>query len=106
MMRRSLWQAGPLGIAATCWLLVASAVLVQAGAFGRLIRQKDSLYHRIFVYQQGSVVTLQFGRPTSWIVQSQVDLSDMRRHMLEYSALAFGGLLYQPEPERVLVVGL
>jgi spermidine synthase len=39
-------------------------------------------------------------------VQSQVDENNLRQHMLEYTTLAFSGLLYKPEPARILVVGL
>jgi len=77
-----------------------------AGRFGQLVHEKDSLYHRIFVYQRGSVVTLQFGKRPSVQVQSQVDLNDLRQHMLEYTSLAFCGLLYKPQPKRMLVLGL
>ncbi len=80
--------------------------LVAAHELGRLIHKKDSLYHRIFVYQSGSVVTLQFGKRPSVYMQSQVNLSNLRQHMLEYTMLAFCGLLYAPEPERMLVLGL
>jgi len=73
---------------------------------GRLIHQKDSLYHRIFVHQRGSVVTLRFNKMTAVEKQSEVDLSDMHHLMLEYSRMVFCGLLYNPEPQRVLVVGL
>jgi spermidine synthase len=92
--------------AAVCALAALLAGGALAGGFGRLVHRKDSLYHRIFVYRQGSVVTLQFARSSPWIVQSQVDVSDLRRHVLEYTTLAFGGLLYVPEPSRALVVGL
>jgi len=77
-----------------------------AAQFGQLIHKKDSLYHRIFVYQQGSVVTLRFGKQPAVQVQSEVNLNDLRQHMLEYTRLAFCGLLYKPEPERMLVLGL
>jgi spermidine synthase len=39
-------------------------------------------------------------------MQSQVNVRDLREHRLEYTKLAFSGLLYVPEPKRVLVVGL
>jgi len=74
--------------------------------WGRLIYQKDSLYHRILVYKNGSVVTLRFGRQPAVQVQSQVDLNNLRRDMLSYTKLAFCGLLYQEQPKRVLVLGL
>jgi len=73
---------------------------------GRLIFQKDSLYHRIFVYRRGPVVSLQFGRRSSVAIQSQVNLDDLRRHMLEYTEMTFCGLLYKSQPKRMLVLGL
>ena len=39
-------------------------------------------------------------------MQSQVNLSNLRQHMLEYTMLAFCGLLYNSEPERMLMLGL
>ncbi len=90
--------------------LAAAGVLLAPGAgaeyFGRLIHQENSLYHRIFVYQQGERVTLRFGAQDQRFIQSQVDLGAPRRHVNEYTAMAFAGLLYNPEPERVLVLGL
>ena len=91
-------------VAAFCQLLFVSVVV--ARGFGRLIHKKNSLYHRIFVYRSGSVVTLQFGKRRLVQVQSQVNLSNLRQHMLEYTRLAFCGLLYAPEPKKMLVLGL
>ena len=91
-------------VAAFCQLLFVSVVV--ARGFGRLIHKKNSLYHRIFVYRRGPVVTLQFGKRNLVQVQSQVNLSNLRKHMLEYTRLAFCGLLYAPEPKRMLVLGL
>jgi len=84
------------------------AVIVAAAdeEWGQLIYQKDSLYHRILVYKSGSVVTLRFGKQPAVQVQSQVDLSNLRKHILGYTKLAFCGLLYQPQPRRILVLGL
>jgi spermidine synthase len=80
--------------------------LIVAGQFGQLIYEKNSLYHQILVYRSGPVVTLQFGKRPTVQIQSQVDLSNLRQHMLEYTTLAFCGLLYKPEPQKVLVLGL
>ncbi len=91
-------------IAAFWQLLFVGAA--SASQFGPLIHKKDSLYHRIFVYRSGPVATLRFGRQPRVQVQSQVNLNNLRQHMTEYSTLAFCGLLYEPEPERVLVLGL
>jgi len=102
MKRRTLTAA----LVAALYAALACAGVAHAQLHGRLIHQTNTLYHRVFVYQQGSVVTLQFGRQRTTLVQSQVDVASPRRHMLEYSRLTFSGLLYQPEPERMLVVGL
>jgi len=72
---------------------------------GDLICKKDSLYTGIFVYQQDSIFTLRFGMRTSVAIQSQVDINDLRKHMLEYTELTFCGLLYNPDPNNVLVLG-
>jgi spermidine synthase len=74
--------------------------------FGRVVVEKPSLYSNIFVYEHGSVMTLMFGKRMPAPVQSQVDLKVPRKHMLEYSTMAFCGLFYQPQPQRLLVVGL
>lgn len=86
----------------------AASCGARAGAneFGRVIFQKDSLYHRIFVYELGPYVTLQFGRHSAVSLQSQVNLRDLRQHMVEYTKLAFCGLLYKPQSQKLLVVGL
>lgn len=94
------------------FLCVAAALGIVAAAgeydpdLGWLIYSKDSLYHRILVYQSDSVVSLRFGRRGPLVIQSQVDTRDLSRHVQEYSALTFCGLLYQPQPETALVVGL
>ena len=88
-----LWQ--PLFVSATA-----------APGSARLIHKKNSLYHLISVYQGGSVVTLQFGKRPTVPMQSQVNLRNLQQHMLEYTMMAFCGLLYNPEPQRLLVLGL
>ena len=90
---------------ALLWLLLSVSATAARGS-GRLVYKKDSLYHRISVYRSGSIVTLRFGKRSAVPMQSQVDLRNLRQHMLEYTMLAFCGLLYKPEPERLLVLGL
>ena len=87
---------------------VLCVALLAAAAAGRpqLVLRRNSLYQQILVYRDGPVVTLRFRKRETSGKQSEVDLSNMRRHCLEYSKLAFGALLYRPEPARVLVVGL
>jgi spermidine synthase len=82
------------------------AVPAAGDRWGRLIHREDSLYHSILVYRMGSVVTLRFGKQPVVQMQSQVDLNNLREHRLEYTKMAFCGLLYQLEPKRILVLGL
>ena len=92
-----------------CVMLTLAAVQSMPAApaeWGQLIARRESLYNTIFVYQQGSVVTLRFGRRAAVPIQSQVDLNNLREHQLEYTELVFCGLLYVPEPNSVLVLGL
>ncbi|MHC4272010.1 MAG: spermidine synthase [Planctomycetota bacterium] len=92
-----------------CMVSFCQPLFVMAAAtrdLGRLIYKKNSLYHRIFVYQRGSIVTLQFSKMPEVEIQTQVNLSNLRQLMLEYTRLAFCGVLYKPEPKRMLVLGL
>ena len=91
--------------AAVCGMMFMAGVSAQE-EFGRLVYQKNSLYQRILVYQSGPIVTLRFGLQPKVQVQSQVNLNDLRMHMLEYTTMTFCGLLYNSEPNRVLVLGL
>ena len=70
-----------------------------------IIHRKNSLYTSIFVYKNESIVTLQFKRNRESI-QSQVDLDNLRNLKLEYTQMTYCGLLYKPEPKKVLVLGL
>lgn len=95
-------------------LLVFAAVFLQlsfageitASEPGQQVYHKNSLYHSIFVYQQGPIVSLQFGKRPGEPIQSRVNLSNLRQHQLEYTKMAFCGLFYNPEPKKVLVLGL
>ncbi|MFH0965059.1 MAG: fused MFS/spermidine synthase [Planctomycetota bacterium] len=86
-------------------MVLLAAVFSGAEEGERIVYQKSTLYHRVFVFREGDVVTLRFRR-RGRIIQSQVDLSDPRRHLLEYTTLVYCGLLYDPEPKRMLVVGM
>jgi spermidine synthase len=96
------------GLAAVGALMALMFVVLASGtgSLGRIIHTQNSLYNKIFVYQEGSVRSLRFGKREPLIVQSRVDLANPRRHVHEYTTLAFAALLYNPEPERALVVGL
>jgi spermidine synthase len=87
-------------------LVLQPPVFAFVSDFGQVVHEKNSLYTSIFVYQSGSVMTLQFGRRQGYAVESQVDLDNLRSHLLEYSEMTFSGLLYNSEPNNLLVLGL
>ena len=72
----------------------------------RLIYSKDTLYNRIMVYEEGFIRTLRLGVGLSARKQSSIDLEDLNRHLLEYTQLAFAGLLLNNNPQKVLIIGL
>jgi spermidine synthase len=95
-----------------CLLLTAAIGLFVPGVsaadlgLGRIIHEKNSLYNSIFVYQSGSIVTLRFGKRPTLAIQSQMDLDNPHTHLLEYTRMTFCGLLYNSEPNSMLVLGL
>ncbi len=93
-------------IALFCQVLFVSAANVRVSRIGKLVHQKNSLYHRIMVYRRGSIRTLRFGKQPDVQMQSQIDVKSLRKHMLEYSTMTFCSLLYNAEPKKVLVLGL
>jgi len=103
---RTPGRARAIALFLTAVLCAMAAGLAQAYDVGQLIYSRNTLYHRVFVSQRGSVMTLQFGNRDPSLMQSQVDLSNLRRQMHEYSMLTFASLLYKPEPKRLLVIGL
>jgi spermidine synthase len=71
-----------------------------------LIYSKDSLHNRIYVYEEGSVRTLRLGEGPHARKQSSIDTRDLSRHLLEYTQLAFAGLLLSGNPRKLLIIGL
>ena len=72
----------------------------------KLIYNKESLYHQVLVYEEDHVRTLRLGKSLDAGKQSQIDVWDLDRHLFEYTRLAFAGLLLNPNPRKVLIIGL
>ncbi len=77
-----------------------------AHRLGELIYSKDSLYHRIFVFRKGPIVSLVFDKRPSTSIQSQINIHYPHHLKLQYTKMVFSGLLYKPEPKNVLILGL
>ena len=106
--RRSV--AAPLLLGAA--LLVAAAALLlwamsPARTIGELEHEEVSAFSKIRVRRAGDVRALTFVRDNGQeAVQSRVDLSAPHTLMSPYARGMFATYLYQPQPRRVLIVGL
>lgn len=70
----------------------------------RIIRQ--SLYNQIIVERDGNLVDLRFQTGHRVPRQTAVDLSDPERLVIPYTRTMLAAALVQPEPRRILQIGL
>lgn len=102
-MRRAGWLAAAAGICSAAWAL---AGLCSAWGAGKVLHEKESLYHDIIVEEEGSVRTLYFRRAGERYPESMVDVERPADLLMEYSRLMFGAFLLVEKPRKVLVIGL
>jgi len=98
--------------------LLALALLAAAGGFviwstspertiGRLEHEEVSAFSRIRIRRDGDVRALTFVRDNGQeVVQSRVNLATPHTLQSPYARGMFASYLYQPNPRRVLIVGL
>jgi spermidine synthase len=67
---------------------------------------RESLYNQVMVERDGDIVDLRFRRGKNVPRQTAVDLSDPERLVIPYSRIMLAAALVQPEPRRVLQLGL
>jgi len=72
----------------------------------RIIFRAETAYHRVEVSQQDNLRLLVFGSTDFRLPQTALNLRDIHAHASEYTGLLMAPLLYKPEPERVLLIGL
>ncbi|MDZ7826505.1 MAG: hypothetical protein U5R48_11380 [Gammaproteobacteria bacterium] len=71
-----------------------------------MIHEERSLYRNILVRQIGDERCLLFSVKRAQRNQSCVNLEDPDRLVFPYARMMLGGLLVNPEPERILMIGL
>lgn len=94
-----------LGRIATLLAVTLPTLLAQS-ASAEIIHEERSLYRNILVREQGDRRCLIFTVRRSDRNQSCIDLSDPDRLVFPYARMMFAGLLLNPEPKRILMVGL
>jgi spermidine synthase len=92
-----------------CILLFSLAVwFAQAAALSAAdsIEHFDTMYNSLTVEREGSIVELRARSHRGEALESAVDLSDPLKLVVPYTRTLYGGLFFQPEPKRVLMIGL
>jgi spermidine synthase len=98
-----LCAAGPLA-AQEGWLVLGQNEPAQA-AFKVLV-EKESLYHYIRVVESDGIRRLQFRRSGSEYEESAIDVRHPLRFAMDYYPRMFAAFAHQPEPKRILFLGL
>ena len=96
---------------AVLFMAAAVAVLVwamsPASALGQLEHEEESAFSRIRIRSDGEIRALTFVRDDGReVVQSRVSLAEPQTLVAPYARGMFASYLYQPDPRRVLIVGL
>ena len=95
---------------ACLWLLtlalVTAASFSAAPGHARVIHQERSLYSTIIVDQQGSVICMQFSVRRDQRNQSCMDRRRPKEMLFPYTRMMMAALLLNPEPQRILMLGL
>lgn len=86
--------------------MLALLPLLPTDAQARIIHRERSLYSTILVDQQGSLICLQFSVRQDQRNQSCLDRRDPRKLVFGYAKMMLAGLLLNPDPQRILIVGL
>lgn len=86
--------------------LLAIATALVAAESDKRVERFDTLYNSLIVEQKGTVVELRARSRGSVYIESAVDLADPLRLVVPYTRTLYAGLFFQPNPKRVLMIGL
>jgi spermidine synthase len=91
-------------------LLTALGVLLvgraTAAAPRDTIEHFDTMYNSLTLEQNGTVIELRARSRRGESLESAVDLADPLKLVVAYTRTLYGGLFFQPQPRRVLMIGL
>ncbi len=99
----ALCAAGPLA-AQEGWPVLGQNEPAQT-AF-KVLLEKESLYHYIRVVESDGIRRLQFRRSGSEYEESAINIRHPLRFEMNYYPLMFAAFAHQPEPKRILFLGL
>lgn len=90
----------------TLSLFIALSVLFSFEISAEVIHQEKSLYRNIYVEDSGDLRCLKFSVKRATSNQSCIYKSDPNKMVFTYTKLIFSGLLLNPEPKSILILGL
>lgn len=70
------------------------------------VERFDTIYNSLTVEKRGSIVELRARSRRGEALESAVDLDDPLRLVVAYTRSLYAGLFFEPEPRRVLMIGL
>ncbi len=79
---------------------------VQSFAQGTLIESRESLYNNIYVFEQGDLIVMQFGKNKRFWTESIYNRSDPRALPVDYTRYLTVALAYPEQPNSLLEIGL
>lgn len=97
-------SSSPILLALCLFTLLLSMLSPQV--FGETIHEERSLYRDITVTEVGDRRCLLFNVHRGDRNQTCIYVNDLSRLVFDYTRMSFAGLLLNPNPQRVLVVGL
>jgi len=86
------------------FLLLATAAW--AASKKKSVESFDTLYNNLTIEKRGSIVEMRARSRGTAYLESAVDLDDPLRLVVAYTRTLYGALFLQPQPQRVLMIGL
>lgn len=87
-------------------IICVISLLLSPMAHAEVIHKEKSLYRNILVEDEGDLRCLKFNERSSKTQQSCFLKSQPQTLVFNYTKLLMSGLLFNPDPKRVLIVGL
>ena len=84
-------------------LVVVSAAALSGADY---VERYDTLYNSLTIERRGTQVELRAKSREGDYLESAVDLADPLNLVVPYTRSLYGGLFFQPKPQKVLMIGL
>lgn len=85
------------------FVLVAAVLRAEATDY---VQHFDTIYNSLTIERRGPVVELRARSRRGEALESAVNLADPLQLVVDYTRTLYAGLFFEPEPKRVLMIGL